>query len=103
MASDMVKVTFTVDALTADLIRELAEAWEVPKSEAVSRAIRQAKERQLLQKTRRTAVAVLEHLEQETLLSARERKARFACAVQLPKHCNPTGKAASESLILIPT
>lgn len=96
MASDMVKVTFTVDALTADLIRELAEAWEVPKSEAVRRAIRQAKERQLLQKTVRTAVAVLEHLEQEPLLSAGERKARLAGAEQLRKDWSPRSKASSE-------
>lgn len=96
MASDMVKVTFTVDALTADLIRELAEAWEVPKSEAVRRAIRQAKERQLLQKTVRTAVAVLEHLEQEPPLSTGERKARLAWAEQLRKDWNPRSRASSE-------
>jgi transposase-like protein len=85
MASDMVKLTFTVDIFTADTIRELAEQWGVPKSEVVRKAIRQAKERSLVETTARTPVAVLEHLAQEPLLSDAQKRTRLAAARQLRK------------------
>ncbi len=81
----MVKLTFTDDLFTADTIRELAEQWGVPKSEVVRKAIRQAKERSLVEATARPPVAVLEHLAQEPLLSDVQRRARLAAARQLRK------------------
>jgi transposase-like protein len=85
MVSDMVKLTFTVDIFTADTIRELAEQWGVPKSEVVRKAIRQAKERSLVETTARTPVTVLEHLAQEPLLSDVQKRTRLAAARQLRK------------------
>jgi len=95
MASVMVKVTFTVDALTADSIRELAEAWGVPKSEAVRRAVRQAKESQLLKTPARTPVAVLEQLESAPPLSRGQTKARLASAEQVRNDWNPRRRKSS--------
>jgi hypothetical protein len=85
MASDMVKVTFTVDAATAESIRALAAEWRVPKSEAVRRAVRQAKENHLLQVKARTSVEVLEQLDRRPSLSAAEKKGRQAQVRRLRK------------------
>jgi transposase-like protein len=81
----MVKLTFTVDLFTADSIRELAELWGVTKSEVVRKAIRQAKERSLVEATARTPVAVLEHLQEEPLLTDVQKEARLTVARQLRK------------------
>jgi transposase-like protein len=83
--ADMVKLTFTVDLFTADTIRELAEQWGVPKSEVVRKAIRQAKERSLVEATARTPLAVLEHLAQEPPLSDVQKQTRLAAARRLRK------------------
>ena len=91
MAEHMVKVTFTIDPATAAALQELAEEWGVPKSEAVRRAVRQAREQHLLQTRARTPIDVLEHLEHHPSLSTAERKARLASARRLRKDWNLRG------------
>jgi predicted transcriptional regulator len=91
MANNMVKVTFTIDPITAASLQELAAEWGVPKSEAIRRAVRQAKERQLLQAKIRTPLEVLEHLDRHPILSAAERKTRLVSARRLRKDWNRRG------------
>jgi transposase-like protein len=85
MAADMVKMTFTIDATTAANIQALAEEWRVPKSEAIRRAVRQAREKQLLQTNERTPIDVLEHLERHPVLSVTQMRIRQASARRLRK------------------
>jgi predicted transcriptional regulator len=40
MASTMVKTTYSLDVETVQALEELAKRWDVPKSEALRRAIR---------------------------------------------------------------
>jgi hypothetical protein len=96
----MVKLTFTVDLFTADTIREPAEQWGFPKSEVFSKAIRQAKERSLVETTARTSVAVLEHLAEEALLSDVQKQTRLAAARQASKRLEPRTKARSAMIDL---
>jgi predicted transcriptional regulator len=91
MADHMVKVTFTIDPMTAVSLQELAAEWGVPKSEAIRRAVRQAKERQLLQAKIRTPLEVLEHLDRHPILSAAERKTRLGLARRMRKDWNRRG------------
>jgi hypothetical protein len=91
MADHMVKVTFTIDPATAASLRELAEEWGVPKSEAFRRVVRQAKEQHLLQTRARTPSDVLEHLEHHPSLSTAEKKARLASARRLRKEWDLRG------------
>ena len=91
MADHMVKITFTIDPATAASLRELAEEWGVPKSEAFRRVVRQAKEQHLLQTRARTPSDVLEHLEHHPSLSTSEKKARLASARRLRKEWDLRG------------
>jgi transposase-like protein len=88
MVSDMVKVTFTIDAETAASLEELAKDWDVPKSEAFRRAVRQAREQRLLQVKVGKPIDVLEQLERHPMLSDAERKSRLATARRLRKTWN---------------
>jgi transposase-like protein len=87
----MVKVTFTIDATTAASIQALAEEWQVPKSEVVRRAVRQAREQCLLRTKGRTPIEVLEHLERHPILSATQSKTRQTSARRLRKGWNLRG------------
>jgi transposase-like protein len=91
MAIHMVKVTFTIDPTTAASLQELATEWGVPKSEAVRRAVRQAKEQHLLQANMQAPIDILEHLERHPILSMTERKDRLVSARQLRKGWNLRG------------
>jgi transposase-like protein len=91
MAIQMVKVTFTIDPTTAASLQELATEWGVPKSEAVRRAVRQAKEQYLLQANMRAPIDILEHLERHPILSTTERKDRLVSARRLRKGWNLRG------------
>jgi transposase-like protein len=88
MVRDMVKVTFTIDAETAASLEKLAKDWDVPKSEAFRRAVRQAREQRLLQAKARKPADVLEHLEHHPTLSDAERKSRVTTARRLRKTWN---------------
>ena len=85
MAKSMAKVTFTIDAETATSLEQLARDWNVPKSEAFRRAVRQAREQRLLQAKAGKPINILEHLERHPILSDDERKSRLATARQLRK------------------
>jgi hypothetical protein len=89
MVADMVKVTFTIDLATVESIRALAAEWGVPKSEAVRRAVRQAKEYNMLQARSLTPVEVLQHLDRRASLSAAKKKVRQAEARRLRKDWQP--------------
>jgi transposase-like protein len=84
----MVKVTYTLDQVTAAAVRELSTEWGVPQSEVVRRAIRQARQQQLLQPKVRSPIEVLERLEGRPSLSAAESEARLRSARQLRKSWN---------------
>jgi hypothetical protein len=88
MASEMVKVTYTIDQVTAVAVKELSDEWGVPQSEAVRRAIRQARQQQLLHAKARSPVEVLEQLERGPSLSATRSKARLQSARRLRKSWN---------------
>jgi hypothetical protein len=88
MASGMVKVTYTIDQVTAVAVKELSDEWGVPQSEAVRRAIRQARQQQLMHAKARSPVEVLEQLERGSSLSATESKARLQSARRLRKSWN---------------
>ena len=47
MAKGMAKVTFTIDAETVASLDQLAKDWDVTKSEAFRRAVRQARQQRL--------------------------------------------------------
>ncbi len=53
MAQPAVKMTFSLDLATAEEIERLARRWNVPKVEAVRRAIRSASFRQPSRRERR--------------------------------------------------
>ena len=91
MASDMVKMTFTIDATTAASIQALAGEWQVAKSEVVRRAVQKAREQCFLQSKARTPIEVLEHLERHPVLSGAQRKTRQISARQLRKAWNLKG------------
>jgi transposase-like protein len=92
MVKYMVKVTFTIDAETAASLEELAKDWDVPKSEAFRRAVRQAREQRLLQVKAGKPIDVLEQLERHPILSDAERKSRLATARRLRKTWNLKGR-----------
>jgi predicted nucleic acid-binding protein/transposase-like protein len=92
MVSDMVKITFTIDAETAVSLEKLAKDWDVPKSEAFRRAVRQAREQHLLQVKAGKPIDVLEQLEHHPILSDAERKSRLATARRLRKTWNLKGR-----------
>jgi transposase-like protein len=92
MVRDMVKVTFTIDAETAASLEKLAKDWDVPKSEAFRRAVRQAREQRLLQVKAGKPIDVLEQLERHPILSDAERKSRLATARRLRKTWNLKGR-----------
>ena len=83
MASATIKVTYTIDQGTALAVKELAAEWGVPQSEAVRRAIRQARQQELLQANVRSPIEVLEQLERAPTLSTAESQARLRSARRL--------------------
>ena len=88
MAKGMAKVTFTIDAETVASLDQLAKDWDVTKSEAFRRAVRQARQQRLLHVKAGKPIDVLEHLERHPTLSDAERKSRLATARRLRKTWN---------------
>ena len=67
MASTMVKTTYSLDVETVRALEDLAKRWDVPKSEALRRAIRAASQATSLKSS--DALQALDEIHKEFALS----------------------------------